>query len=493
MTPPASASSAKPAATLLLVGATGDLSQRMLLPSLAGLYAENLLPQGFHLIGAARRKLSDEAFRAMAKEAIEKYLPRDRQNPDRIAAFLSCLNYVDVDMADSQGFGRAREAMGGAADKDIGVFLSIAPTLFTQAIDALKGSGLAGANVRVGVEKPLGEDLASSRVIDDCLASLFPEERIYRFDHYLGKETVQNLLVLRFGNLLFEPVWNSQFIDHIQITVAETIGLEGRSDYFDGTGSLRDMMQNHMLQLLALVAMEPPGQFEAAAIRDEKVKVLRALRPLRTATAPTHTVIGQYAEGAIGNKRVPTYVEELGHPSPTETFVAVKAHIDNWRWQGVPFYLRTGKRLGARQTEIAVQFKPVPHSMFAGRGGILEANKLRMRLQPQEDFSLAVMARVPGLDRQGIRLEDVALDLSLASVFGNQIRRFAYERLLLDFLECDPTLFVRRDEVEAQWTWIDTIRAAWASAKTPLQPYAAGSWGPDADFGLTEERARWHD
>ena len=398
----------------------------MLLPSAGALHAENSLPQGFRPIGAARRKLTDEAFRAMAMECSGE-IPAARPPESGSACRLPvpALSYADVDMSNPQGSARVREMMGDAAEKEVAVFLSIAPNLFTQAITALKGSGLAGDNVRVGVEKPLGEDLASSRVIDDCIASLFPEGRTYRFDHYLGKETVQNLLVLRFGNLLFEPVWNAQFIDHVQITVAETIGLEGRSDYFDATGSLRDMVQNHMLQLLALLAMEPPGQFEAGAVRDEKVKVLqRAASAQSPEPSPAIPCWASMARAPSPMNACLPYAGELGHPSQTETFVALKANIDNWRWQGVPFYLRTGKRLAARKTEVAIQFKPVPHSMFAGRGGKLEANKMRLRLQPQEDIGLSMMARVPGLDRHGIRLQDVPLDLSLASVFGNQIRRF---------------------------------------------------------------------
>ena len=485
--------SSPPAATLILLGATGDLSQRMLLPSLFALHAENLLPPGFRLVGAARSAMSDEDFRKFAGEAVGKYLPRDRQNASRLPAFLTCLTYRRADLDDPGCFGPLRQTLGEAADKDIGVFLSIAPTLFVKAVAALKQASLAGANVRVALEKPLGEDLASSKVIDDTIASLFPEERSFRFDHYLGKETVQNLLVLRFGNMLFEPLWRSQYIDHVQISVAETVGLEGRADYFDSTGTLRDMVQNHMLQLLALVAMEPPSHYDAGAVRDEKVKVLRALRGFTTETVKSHSVLGQYAPGAIGNQRVAGYTEDLGKPSGTETFVALKAHVDNWRWQGVPFYLRTGKRLPGRRTEVAIQFKSVPHSMFEGRGGKLEANRLSLRLQPEEDVRLSVMGKVPGLDRDGMQLESVALDLSLATAFGAHRRRIAYERLLLDFLGGDPTLFVRRDEVEAQWTFIDTIRAGWRKAGMTPQPYDAGSWGPASSFGKSEQKNRWHD
>ena len=486
-------SSHRHAATLILMGAAGDLAHRMLLPSLFALHAENLLPPGFKLIGIARRAMSADDFRAMAKEAVEKYLPRDRQNPSRLPAFLACLDYHGADLDDPDCLKPLRQALGPAAEKPLAVHLSISPSLFVKAIAALKQGGLAGKETRVALEKPVGEDLASSKVIDDTIASLFPEDRTFRIDHYLGKETVQNLLVLRFGNMLFEPLWRNQYIDHVQITVAETVGLEGRADYFDSTGTLRDMVQNHMLQLLALVAMEPPSHYDAGAVRDEKVKVLRALRGFTAETVKSHSVMGQYAPGAIGNQRVPGYADDLGKPSQTETFVALKAHVDNWRWQGVPFYLRTGKRLPARRTEVAVQFKPVPHSMFAGRGGRLEANRMRLHLQPEEDVRLSVMGKVPGLDRDGMQLEDVSLDLSLATAFGAHRRRIAYERLLLDFLEGDPTLFVRRDEVEAQWTFIDTVRAGWKKAGMKPQPYDAGSWGPDSSFGLEEQNNRWHD
>ncbi len=479
-----------PAATLILLGATGDLSQRMLIPSLFGLHADGLLPPGFRLVGAARRAMSDAEFRDFAKAAVGKYLPRDRQNDAKLAQFLELLHYRNMDLDNPACFEPVRELLGPASDKPIGVFLSIAPSLFVHAVTALNQAGMAGANVRVALEKPLGHDLASSMVINDSISALFPEDRTFRIDHYLGKETVQNLLVLRFGNILFEKLWNAQYIDHVDITVAETVGLEGRSAYFDGAGTLRDMVQNHMLQLLALVAMEPPGQFDSGAVRDEKVKVLRALRRMTPETIRTDTVVGQYGAGAIGNARVGSYVEDLGKASGTDTFVAIKAHIDNWRWQGVPFYLRTGKRLPARKTEVAIQFKPVPHSMFATRGGKLEANRLRLRLQPEEDVRLSVMAKVPGLDRDGVRLEEVGLDLSLANAFGAHRRRIAYERLMLDFLEGDSTLFVRRDEVEAQWRWIDSINTNWDAAKMAPQVYDAGSWGPASDFESSEP---WHD
>ena len=336
----------------------------------------------------------------------------------------------------------------------------------------------------MALEKPLGSDLKSSREINDAVSSAFPEERIFRIDHYLGKETVQNLLALRFANVMFEPLWNAAHIDHIQITVAETIGVEGRGDYYDGAGALRDMVQNHMLQLLALVAMEPPSDFNATAVRDEKVKVLRALRPIGAAEAEADIVAGQYAG----------YAEEMGHDSATETFVALKAQIDNWRWKGVPFYLRTGKRMPERETEIFIQFKDVPYSIFASRGATALPNKLIIGLQPEESIELRLMAKTPGLDREGVRLREIPLDIGLANAFSEYRRRIAYERLLLDLIEGDPTLFVRRDEVEAQWQWIDGIRAAWAETGMTPQSYPAGSWGPPAATALAErDGISWDD
>ncbi|MFM9829651.1 MAG: glucose-6-phosphate dehydrogenase, partial [Sphingomonas sp.] len=318
--------------------------------------------------------------------------------------------------------------------------------------------------------------------------------RTFRIDHYLGKETVQNILALRFGNALFEPNWNARGIDHVQITISETVGLEGRAGYYDGSGALRDMVQNHMLQLLALVAMEPPARFDGTAIRDEKVKVLRSLRPISSADAPHLTVTGQYGSGAVNGALVRAYADELEQSSTTETFVAIKAHVDNWRWQGVPFYLRTGKRMAARQSEISIQFKPVPHSIFAERGGKLQPNTLVIRLQPEEYVRLLVMAKEPGLDRDNIHLREVPLDLSLDTEFAGTRRRIAYERLLLDLIEGDPTLFVRRDEVEAQWQWIDAIRAGWAANNMTPKPYASGSWGPSAAIALTErDGVTWQD
>jgi glucose-6-phosphate 1-dehydrogenase len=478
------------ATSLLLFGATGDLSRRMLLPSLFGLHGDGLLHPQLKIIGTARSALDVAAFRAMAAAAIEKAVEADRRPADSVASFLDRLAYVPLDASQPQGF--AALAAEVADPCAMAIFLSTAPALFGPTIAGLAGAGLACSGARLALEKPLGHDLASSRAINDAVAAAYPESQIFRIDHYLGKETVQNLLALRFGNILFEPLWNASGIDHVQISVGETVGLEGRGEYYDGMGALRDMVQNHMLQLLALVAMEPPARLDPAAVRDEKVKVLRSLRPITAATVERETVRGQYRAGAIAGQPVPGYLDELAKPSDTETFVAVQAQVDNWRWRGVPFFLRTGKRMPERVSEIIVQFKPVPHSMFGGAP--LQANRLIISIQPHEDIGLSLMAKVPGLDRDGVKLRPVPLDIGMTDAFADVRRRIAYERLLLDLVEGRQTLFVRRDEVEAQWQWIDGIRAGWAATAMPASPYGAGQWGPAQAFELMARAgARWHD
>ncbi|HKC03077.1 MAG TPA: glucose-6-phosphate dehydrogenase [Sphingomicrobium sp.] len=481
------------ASTLLMFGATGDLARRMLLPSLFGLDSDGLLPDDLRVIGTARTDLDDAAFRQRSLEAIKEHFPASSFDEAVAERFLKRLHYVPLDIKDPAGFERLATAVGDPCD-GVAIFLSTAPSLFKPTIDGLEGAGLACPTIRMALEKPLGTDLESSREINDAVAGAFPEERTFRIDHYLGKETVQNLLALRFANSMFEPLWNSAHIDHVQITVAETIGVEGRGDYYDQSGALRDMVQNHILQLVALVAMEPPTNFDATAVRDEKVKVLRALRPITAADIETNTVTGQYMRGAIDGAPVPGYAEEIGKESQAETFVAMKAHVDNWRWKGVPFYLRTGKRMPARDTEIFIQFRDVPYSIFASRGATTKPNKLIIGLQPEETISLHLMAKSPGLDRGGMRLREIPLDIGLANAFSEYRRRIAYERLLLDLIEGDPTLFVRRDEVEAQWVWIDRIRAAWVEKGIAPRPYAAGTWGPSAAIALTErDGISWHE
>ncbi len=472
---------------LLLFGATGDLSRRMLLPSLCALDADGLLDPELEIVGTARSAMDDEGFRNFARESLEKFLPAKRRGD--VDRFLGRLGYQPLDASSIDGF-EALARKVGEPRQGLAIFLSTAPSLFEPTIRGLSHSGLAKGNARIGLEKPLGTDLTSSRIINDAVSSAFPEERIFRIDHYLGKETVQNLLALRFANIMFEPLWNRENIAHVQITVAETVGLEGRVGFYDDTGALRDMVQNHMLQLLSLVAMEVPSSFDATAVRDEKVKVLRCLRPV----GPSETVTGQYRAGAIGGKAVPGYDDELGKASGTETFVAIKAHLDCWRWRDVPFYLRTGKRLPERATEIIVQFRPVPHSIFASKGARTQPNRLVIGIQPQENITLSLMAKVPGLDRGGIRLRQVPLDISMPDAFAGPERRIAYERLLLDLIEGDQTLFVRRDEVEAQWEWIDAIRASWAEHGFAPKAYTAGSWGPSAAIALAErDGVTWHE
>ena len=472
---------------LVLFGATGDLAQRMLLPSLCALDHDDLLAEDLKIVGTARSEMSDAQFRNFAREALEKYLPAHRRGG--MADFLNRLSYQPLDATTLEGY-EELAAKVGEPKRGVAIFLSTAPSLFEPTIRGLQHAGLDGPNVRMCLEKPLGIDLATSCEINDAVAAAFPEDRIFRIDHYLGKETVQNLLALRFANILFEPLWNAAHIDHVQITVAETVGLEGRVAFYDDAGALRDMVQNHMLQLLALVAMEPPGNFDATAVRDEKVKVLRSLRKV----VEGETVTGQYRSGAIKGQAVPGYDEELEKESNTETFVAIKAHVDNWRWKGVPFYLRTGKRLPERVTEIVVQFRCVPHSIFADKGARMLPNKLVIGIQPKENITLSLMAKVPGLDRDGIRLRSVPLNIAMPDAFSGTVRRIAYERLLLDLVEGDQTLFVRRDEVEAQWDWIDAIRTGWAEQTLEPRTYNAGTWGPSAAIALAErDGVTWHE
>lgn len=480
--------------TIILFGATGDLAHRMLFPSLYNLFVDRLLPDDIAIIASGRTQMDDNAFRADIAAALKTFLPADRYEEESAAAILSRIRYCPVSVGEAADFEKLAGMVGEARDKGVAVYLSTPPSLFAPVAEGLGKAGLSGPNVRIAMEKPIGHDLASSRDVNDGVNAVFAEDQVFRVDHYLGKETVQNLLVLRFGNILFEPLWTSRAIEHVQITVAETVGLEGRVSYYDGVGALKDMVQNHMLQLLALVAMEPPASMDSAAVRDEKVKVLRSLRHMDAASAPQNSVRGQYRSGAVDGQPVKGYEEELGRKSGTETFVAVKAFIDNWRWANVPFYLRTGKRMPSRQSEILIQFRPVPHSIFVGAGKPLQPNAMIIKIQPEENIQLLVMAKQPGLDRHGVETREVALDVSLSIGATGQRRRIAYERLLLDLLEGDPTLFVRRDEVEAAWGWIDSIHDAWAQAGVETKPYTSGTWGPSAAIALTErDGATWHD
>ncbi len=475
-----------PASLLTVFGATGDLAQRMLLPSLYGLQRDGLLPSGLRLLGSARSALDDDGFRALVAKSIETFVPAAQRDDSTLQALLARVHYQPASLDDDASMQALAERVHALRDGDVLYHLSTSPKFYVQACEALGRHGLSGPGTRVMLEKPIGHDLVEAIAINDGVTRVFDESQVYRVDHYLGKEGVQNLLALRFGNALFEPLWNARHIQQVQITVAETVGVEGRGDYYDGSGAIRDMLQNHMLQLLSLVAMEPPSQFEPTAVRNEKIKVLRSLRPIGRAEVAAETVAGQYTAGAIAGRAVPGYLEELGRASRTETFVALRAHIDNWRWSGVPFYLRTGKRMPQRCTEIYLQFHAVPHSIFAHTGVVTQPNALLIKLQPEERIELQLMHKTPGLDRSGLRLAQVSLDLDLDERFAHERRRLAYERLYLDAIEGNGTLFVRRDETEAAWQWVDAILDGWTHAGTTPKSYAAGTWGPNAALAMTE-------
>ena len=457
----------------------------MLLPSLYFLDADKLLPAELKIIGSARSEMKREAFVGYVHEVLKK-------RPEGLDAaawkrFSARLDYCVADVTTGAGL---KGIAGHVGDAPTIFYLALSPTLYVPVCKALDEAGLACGDCRVVMEKPIGHDLATSKAINAEVAQVFEEARVFRIDHYLGKETVQNLLALRFANTFFEPLWNNLAIDSVQITVAETDGVGDRWRYYDDYGALRDMVQNHMLQLLCLVAMEPPPDAGADSVRDEKVKVLKSLRRFERASAQQLSVRGQYRAGVVEGKQVKSYVEEKGGDSGTETFVALRADIDNWRWGGVPFYLRTGKRLPERRTQIVIQFKPLPHFIFGERAEEdVIANRLVIDLQPDEDISLLLMNRRPGLT--GNRLQALPLSLSLDD--GGR-RRIAYERLLVDVLAGNPALFVRRDEVELAWAWIDSVAGAWSDLGITPKPYAAGSWGPAGAFALLERSGRtWLD
>jgi glucose-6-phosphate 1-dehydrogenase len=476
--------------TLVILGASGDLARRMLLPSLYNLDADGLLPTALRIIGVARGAGDAGRWRDEVRAGLEGRCDLDS---GVWARFSARLDYCAGDVTRADGAACLKGAVGeGGASL---IFFSLSPSLFTAACETLRAGGVIEGHTRLVLEKPIGRDLETSRAINDAVGAVAAERNIFRIDHYLGKETVQNLIALRFANSLFEPLWTSQTIDHVQITVAETQGVGDRWPYYDDYGAIRDMLQNHMLQLLYLVAMEPPSDLEPDAVRNEKVKVLRSLRPFTRASAPLDSVRGQYTAGAVEGEAVTAYLDEVGRLTRTETFVALTARVDNWRWAGVPFFLRTGKRMPERRTEIVIQFKPVPHSIFAGAAEAdLVANRLVIALQPDEDISLTIMNKRPGLG--DIRLQPLPLSLSLSRTLGEDggRRRIAYERLLLDALRGDQTLFVRRDEVEAAWTFVDGVADAWEEADLAPRPYPAGSWGPPGAFALIERGGRaWND
>lgn len=474
------------ATLLVMFGATGDLAQRMLWPSLYALQRDGLMPERLQLLGTARSNLDQAGFRALVAESINLRVDPADIDPQQVQALLDRIHYIAASLGDAPSMEILCERIAQLRSGDVVYHLSTAPRHYSSICHTLGAASLAGPGTRVLLEKPIGHDLASAVSINNGVAEVFDEERVFRVDHYLGKEGVQNLMALRFGNALFEPLWNARHIEQVQITVAETVGVEGRGDYYDDSGAMRDMLQNHLLQLVCLTAMEPPSQFDPSAVRNEKLKVLRSLRRIGPAEVATHSVAGQYGAGAIDGVAVPGYRDELARGSQTETFVALRAHVDNWRWSGVPFYLRTGKRMARRCTEIYLQFRAVPHSIFATSGAQVEPNALIIRLQPEERISLTLMNKTPGLDRSGIKLSQLALDLDLHDAFDHLRRRLAYERVYLDALEGNGTLFVRRDETEAAWEWVDGILGGWRQSGQGPKSYPAGTWGPSSAVTLTE-------
>lgn len=473
---------------LVIFGAGGDLALRKLFPALAQRNEEGVLPGESRILGIVRK--ADDVTglpNEIAKKLKDSGLPADR-----VDAFLRRLTMVQMDALKPETYPALKTALGDS-DRVRSFYLSTPPDLFIPICENLAKAEILTPTSRVILEKPLGRDLASARAINDAVAKILPESRTYRIDHYLGKETVQNLLVLRFANTLFERSWSSRDIDNVQITVAETVGLESRAGYYDKAGHLRDMVQNHVLQLLCLFAIEPPNLLEADAVRDEKVRVLKALRPIVGPDVQRYTVRGQYGPGMSGGERVHGYTEELGQLSNTETFVAIRCEIDTWRWAGVPIFLRTGKRLAQRYSEIAVTFKPVPHSIFGAAPGCdqLNANRLVIRLQPDDGVQLQLMMKVPGSGK--LKIVPRQLDLRYDTAFGVRSPD-AYERLLTDVIRGDQTLFMRRDEVEQAWSWIDPILAGWQDYYPQPHRYAAGSWGPSQAIGLIEREGRsWAD
>jgi glucose-6-phosphate 1-dehydrogenase len=476
---------------LVIFGGTGDLAMRKLLPALYHRDRDKQFTGASRIIASGRSKLSRKQYLVTVEAALRSNLAEGEFDVAYWKTFSGRIEYLQIDASSPNDWDGLIKTLDGKEDRIRVVYLATAPSLFGPIAKGLKKNGLITPTSRIVLEKPLGRDLASASEINDQVGKCFSENQIYRIDHYLGKETVQNLLALRFANSLFEPLWRRGAVDHVQITVAEDLGVGNRIEFYDRVGALRDMVQNHLLQLVCLTAMEAPSSLHHDAVRDEKIKVLRALRPIGEEAVRKNTVRGQYSSGAIRGDTVTAYADELGNTeSSTETFVALKLEIDNWRWSNVPFYLRTGKRLKGKHSEIVVQFQHVPHSIFPEQKYDVVPNRLTIRLQPDEGVKLSLMAKEPGPG--GFDLRSVSLDLSFEETFGLRYPD-AYERLLMEVLRGNPALFMRRDEVDAAWTFIDSIINAWEATNQKVESYVAGSWGPNGSSMLLDRDGReWY-
>ncbi|GAB3091298.1 glucose-6-phosphate dehydrogenase [Aestuariicella hydrocarbonica] len=480
---------------MVIFGGLGDLSLRKLLPALYRSEVAGHLPRNGRIFLISRALGEREEELTRIQEWLTNQLKSGESPTSHWPEFEQRLHLCAFDVTeDGEGWADLEQPLlevdAAEGKRDRVFYLAMPPSLYGTICEQLSGRGLINETSRVVLEKPLGYDRTTANEINAQVAKYFPENSIFRIDHYLGKETVQNLLALRFANIMFEPLWNGNYIDHVQISLSEEVGLEGRTAFYDQAGAMRDMIQNHLLQLLCLVAMEPPHKLQADNIRTEKLKVLQALRPLQGYEVQSHTVRGQYVDGMMHGKAVPGYLDELGKDSQTETFVAIKAHIDNWRWSGVPFYFRTGKRLRQRCAEIVIQFKSLTHNVFDGASTQLSANRLVIRLQPDEGIEMTVMAKE--LNQLDMRLQEVPLNLNFAETFQN-IHSDSYQRLLLNVIDNDLSLFAHRDEADLAWAWVDPIINAWNKCGTPVQAYEAGSWGPDASAALLHSDKRaWH-
>lgn len=475
----------------ILFGGHGDLAFRKLMPALYHLCKDGYLERDSRIITISRRNISNDEHKKLVKEKLIEFLPKDSFTEELFEKFSSRLLLVTVDFSTNDGYENLQKVLNEFEDRERINYLSTSPDFFGGICHALSKWNLITETTRVVLEKPLGRDLKSSQEINKKVLEFFKEDQIYRIDHYLGKDTVQNIMALRFSNRLFVHLWSSNHIDHVQITVAENVGAEGRWGYYNDYGAMRDMIQNHLMQLLCLIGMEPPCSLDANDIRDEKVKVLKTLRPIRASEIATHTVRAQYTAGSSMGESVPGYLDGEIKQSNTETFAAMRIDIDNWRWNGVPFYIRSGKRMQKRNSEIVIQFKTMPHSIFANNGSSIEDNKLVITLQPEESIELKLMNKIPGLSEK-MELQEV--DLELNAPHTSKRKSDAYERLILDVIRANPTLFMRLDEVEAAWRWADPILEAWENNLVPMKRYTAGTDGPSAAIQMIAQDGRsWHD